>query len=353
LQVPDSSGWKTLLSDDLFDSLYPVGLDSSGKNSYIISNIDRDRQSLQALNLSTGETSLIYEHKSTDIGWAKRSRKDNRLLMAYAEPDYPEIIFFASALEKTLKNLTKQNHSGLNLRSIDNHDRFATLTVWDHSGSEFLLMDLKTGTKLQLGISAEKQNSSLWSEPEPVKIPARDGLKLKAYLTLPMISNKRNLPTVLLVHGGPWSRDWWGHNRWGHNRLVQFLANKGYAVLQINYRGSRGYGRTYMEAAIGEFSGKVHDDLIDGVNWAINEGISDPDKIAIVGGSYGGYATLVGMNMTPDQFACGIYLVGVSDLASLVEDVPPYWKNGCISGIAMWAIRPFQINDRIWRYVLL
>jgi dipeptidyl aminopeptidase/acylaminoacyl peptidase len=127
---------------------------------------------------------------------------------------------------------------------------------------------------------------------------------------------------VLLVHGGPWWRDFWDNSL----GVTQFLANRGYAVLQINYRGSTGYGRAFTEAAIGEFAGKMHDDLIDGVKWAIDQGIADRGKIAIMGGSYGGYATLVGLSFTPDTFACGVDFVGPSNLATLLETVPQYWK---------------------------
>jgi len=123
------------------------------------------------------------------------------------------------------------------------------------------------------------------------------------------------------VHGGPWARD-----EWGFDDMMQFLSNRGYAVLQVNYRGSTGYGRDYMFAAEGEFAGRMHQDLIEAVDWAVEQGISDPDKVAIMGGSYGGYATLVGMTMTPTRFACGIDIVGVSDLASLLENVPAYWR---------------------------
>jgi dipeptidyl aminopeptidase/acylaminoacyl peptidase len=129
------------------------------------------------------------------------------------------------------------------------------------------------------------------------------------------------LPLVVKVHGGPWARD-----GWGYNTEIQFLTNRGYAVLQINYRGSIGYGRHFQELAIGEFAGKMHDDLLDGVNWAVGKGIADPAKIAIVGGSYGGYAALVGLSYTPEVFACGIDINGPSDLIALTEKAPADWK---------------------------
>jgi dipeptidyl aminopeptidase/acylaminoacyl peptidase len=166
-----------------------------------------------------------------------------------------------------------------------------------------------------------------WLDPEtlarmaPVAIPARDGLVLPSYLTLPVGSSGTNLPLVLFVHGGPWARD-----AWGYDPSVQFLANRGYAVLQVNYRGSTGFGKHFMHAAEHEFAGKMHDDLIDGVNWAIADGIADPARVGIYGGSYGGYAALVGVTFTPDVFAAAVSYVGPSSLVTLTRSFPAYWR---------------------------
>jgi dipeptidyl aminopeptidase/acylaminoacyl peptidase len=162
---------------------------------------------------------------------------------------------------------------------------------------------------------------------KPVRFPARDGLELNGYLTIPNGTGGKNLPLVLAVHGGPFWRDSWGYVAWD-----QFFANRGYAVLRVNYRGSTGYGRAFMRAAKKQFARKMHDDLIDGVNWAIGEGIADPEKIAIYGRSYGGYATLVGLTFTPEVFAAGVDVVGLSDLVTAFETFPAYWKNG----LARW-----------------
>jgi dipeptidyl aminopeptidase/acylaminoacyl peptidase len=159
-------------------------------------------------------------------------------------------------------------------------------------------------------------------EQRPITLQSRDGLPLHGYLTLPYGMEAKKLPTVLYVHGGPWARDTWLNG----DPMVPFLANRGYAVLQVNYRGSSGYGRVFQEAAQGEFAGKMHTDLLDGVDYLVQQGITDPGKVAIMGASYGGYASLVGMTFTPERFACGISFVGMSDLASLVENAPPYWE---------------------------
>jgi dipeptidyl aminopeptidase/acylaminoacyl peptidase len=156
---------------------------------------------------------------------------------------------------------------------------------------------------------------------KPVTIKSRDGLDLVSYLTVPVGRAPKNLLMVLMVHGGPWGRD-----TWGLDPQAQWLANRGYAVLQVNYRGSTGFGKKFMHAGDREWGGKMQDDLIDAVNWAVHEGIADPKRIAIFGGSYGGYAALVGATFTPDVFACAVDIVGPSNLVSLLQSIPPSWE---------------------------
>ena len=166
-----------------------------------------------------------------------------------------------------------------------------------------------------------------WLDPatlapmRPVTITSRDGLPLPSYLTLPLDAEPRGLPAVVVVHGGPWARD-----AWGYDPQAQLLANRGYAVLQVNYRGSTGFGKRFMHAAEREFAGKMHDDLIDGVEWLVGEGIADRARIGIYGGSYGGYAALVGATFTPDVFAAAVSVVGPSSLVTLVRSFPAYWR---------------------------
>jgi dipeptidyl aminopeptidase/acylaminoacyl peptidase len=156
---------------------------------------------------------------------------------------------------------------------------------------------------------------------QPIQLRSRDGLDLPGYFTLPVGASASNLPLVLLVHGGPWARD-----RWGFQPEVQWLADRGYAVLQVNYRGSTGYGKKHLSAGFKEWGRKMHHDLIDALTWAVQQKIADPRKLAIFGSSYGGYATLVGLADTPDVFACGVDIVGPSNLKTLVDSIPPYWK---------------------------
>jgi dipeptidyl aminopeptidase/acylaminoacyl peptidase len=155
---------------------------------------------------------------------------------------------------------------------------------------------------------------------KPLNIAARDGLTLPAYLSLPPGKEPKKLPMVLLVHGGPWGRD-----TWGQNSTAQWLANRGYAVLQVNFRASTGYGKKFLNAGNRQWALAMHDDLLDSVKWAVNEGIADPKKVAVMGGSYGGYATLAGLAFTPETFACGVDIVGPSNIFTLLSTVPPYW----------------------------
>jgi len=154
-----------------------------------------------------------------------------------------------------------------------------------------------------------------------VTLRARDGLRLHAYLTLPPGRDARGLPSVLNVHGGPWARD-----TWGYDPEAQWLANRGYACLQVNYRGSTGYGKDHINAADREWGGRMQDDLSDAVAWLVERGTADPARIAIYGGSYGGYAVLSGLTRTPDLFACGVDIVGPSNLVTWMNTIPPYWK---------------------------
>ncbi|MBO0684142.1 MAG: S9 family peptidase, partial [Candidatus Dormibacteraeota bacterium] len=177
---------------------------------------------------------------------------------------------------------------------------------------------------------------------EPFSFVARDGLTIHGYLTFPQGVERRGLPAVLNVHGGPWSRD-----VWGFDLQAQWLANRGYLCVQVNFRGSTGYGKRFLNAGDREWGARMHDDLVDAVGWVADRGYADPRRIGIFGGSYGGYAALVGATFTPDLFACAVDLVGPSNLRTLLETVPPYWK----PMIAEWHARvgnPETEADFLW-----
>jgi dipeptidyl aminopeptidase/acylaminoacyl peptidase len=192
------------------------------------------------------------------------------------------------------------------------------------------LFDRAQRTLKQLYVSRPELQGAPLQPMHTLELKSRDGLTLPSYLTLPPGSDANGdgrpeapVPLVLLVHGGPWARD-----DYGYDVYHQWLANRGYAVLSVNFRGSTGFGKQFVEAANLEWAGKMHDDLIDAVQWAINNKVAPADKIAIMGGSYGGYATLVGLTFTPTAFACGVDIVGPSNLETLLKTIPPYWTAG-------------------------
>ena len=199
--------------------------------------------------------------------------------------------------------------------------------ILDDGPVKFYLYDRAARKARYLFSSRTDLDDYRLAKMHPVVIRARDGLPLVSYLTLPPEADldgdarpDRPLPMVLSVHGGPWARD-----SWGYHPTHQWLANRGYAVLSVNYRGSTGFGKDFINAANGQWARQMHDDLLDAVDWAVGEKIADKHKVAIMGGSYGGYATLVGLTFTPEVFVCGVDIVGPSSLVTLLENVPPYW----------------------------
>ena len=204
---------------------------------------------------------------------------------------------------------------------------------FDNKSVEYYAYNFDTKEATFLFYRNPELNNYQLAHMEPLSFVARDGLKIYGYLTCPIVE-KKNLPLVLYVHGGPFCRD-----SWGYDPVVQLLANRGCAVLQVNYRGSSGYGKTFLAAGNGEWGGKMQDDLIDGVQWALDRGIADPKKIAIFGGSYGGYAALVGATFTPDVFCCSIAMCAPSNLITVLQTLPPYWS------LAQWEQRIGKLSD--------
>jgi dipeptidyl aminopeptidase/acylaminoacyl peptidase len=206
----------------------------------------------------------------------------------------------------------------------------------DNAPGRFYRWDRKTKQGAFLFSTRPKLDGLPLAKMKAVVIPARDGFKLHSYLTLPVGVPATNLPMVLFPHGGPWARD-----EWGFNGYAQWLANRGYAVLQPNFRGSTGYGKKFLNAGNKQWGLKMHDDLIDCVNWAVKEGIADPKRIGIMGGSYGGYCALAGITFTPEVFACAVDIVGPSNLKTLINSIPPYWK----PMLSIFNVRVGDVND--------
>ena len=209
----------------------------------------------------------------------------------------------------------------IDLQSHNRDENIFVVAAWnDRTQGTRYLYDATSKTLTKLAEITPWLHEGDLAEMKPVTYQARDGLTIHGYLTLPQ-GGGRNLPLIVNPHGGPWARD-----AWGYNPEVQFLANRGYAVLQMNFRGSTGYGRAFWEASFRQWGKKMQDDVTDGVRYAIAQGIADPKRVCIYGGSYGGYCALAGLAFTPDLYACGVDYVGVSNLFTFLKTIPPYWK---------------------------
>jgi dipeptidyl aminopeptidase/acylaminoacyl peptidase len=206
----------------------------------------------------------------------------------------------------------------------------------DRAPGRYYKWDRKAKQGTFLFTTRPKLDGLKLAETKPVVIRSRDGLEQHSYLTLPVGIEPKALPMVLFPHGGPWARD-----QWGFNGYAQWLANRGYAVLQPNFRGSTGYGKKHLNAGNKEWGLKMHDDLIDAVNWAVSQGFADLKRVGIMGGSYGGYSALAAVTFTPEVFACSVDIVGPSNLKTLINSVPPYWK----PMRAMFDVRIGNVDD--------
>jgi dipeptidyl aminopeptidase/acylaminoacyl peptidase len=300
---------------------------ADGKACYLTSSIGRDRAALYRLDLETGAQTLVAEHPKADIGGTLVDPRSYEAAAASAEYVRQEWIPIDSKVGADLSWLNDGIKADFSVTSQTEDD-----TRWTVAGSSpdqpavYYLFD-RPERRLTRLFSARPQLESFTLAPMQGQVlRSRDGLELVSYLTLP--ANERGprparpLSMVLVVHGGPWARD-----AYGYDPEHQWLANRGYAVLSVNYRGSSGFGKAFVNAGDLEWGGKMHDDLLDAVKWATAEGIAEPGRVAIFGASYGGYAALVGATFTPDAFRCAVSIVGPSNLETFIASIPPYWKS--------------------------
>lgn len=309
----------------------PAGFDKTGTILYFEDSRDRNTAGLFSRDLATGDTKLIADDPRADVGGVM-SHPTEKTLQAvsftYSKTDWKILDESIREDIEFLKNFS-DGEFVVSGRTLDD-SKWTVAYVLDDGPMKFYVYDRKAEGDDRMRFLFNSRDDiaeyKLAKMHTPV-IEARDGLKLVSYLTLPVGSDpdgdgvpNKPLPMVLDVHGGPWARD-----GWGFNSTHQWLANRGYAVLSVNYRGSTGFGKDFVNAANGEWSGKMHDDLLDAVKWAVDNGVAKQDEVCIMGGSYGGYATLVGLTFTPDVFACGVDVVGPSSLVTLLNNVPPYW----------------------------
>lgn len=320
--------WKKSFSVPLSDLVIPLESSKDPRFGWALSNRNRDKLALVLLDLETGAEDVAFADPRVDVPWAWISRNTGKPLAVSVEPNKQELRFFDAELQALVAQYAPADNIRLDLANTSRDEKMLVLVQQDKQGGRHLLLDTAKQSSVVLGELTSTRINAISPLPKqaPITFQARDGLAIHGYLTRPMDASGRELPqapTVVFVHGGPWARD----HAIGSD-MPFFLASRGYAVLQVNYRGSSGYGKAFEEAAKGEFAGKMHTDLLDGVDYLVQQGITDPAKVAIMGGSYGGYASLVGMTHTPGRFACGISLFGMSDIASLVEEAPPYWSLG-------------------------
>ncbi|MEU9822931.1 S9 family peptidase [Pseudonocardia alni] len=316
---------------------YPYEPTPDGTGIWIGTYGDGDRLHLGRLDTTTGEVTEVDRHPEHDIDIRAqifpslpsaliRHRGTGELLgvrylgarqeIRAVDPDFAEVLVALRDLCDGDLSSVSGDVEGRRWVATFVHDRDPQ--TWFH--------DRATGESRLLFRPRADLDPAQLAPVEAVTITARDGREMLAYLTLPVGVAPEGLPLVLMPHGGPWARDWWGFDA-----SVQLWANRGYAVLQPQFRGSYGFGRAHMEAAVGEFAGAMHDDLIDAVDWAVARGYADPDRVAMFGGSYGGYATLVGVAFTPDRFAAAVEYVGISNLADFLRTVPEFTRPGLVN----------------------
>ncbi len=313
--------WKAIRTWPNDDQASPVGFTADGNSVWWISNLDANTSRLMKLDIASGKEELIAEDAEYDVSGAlidNRARKPLAVAFAKAKVEW-KILDQSIAEDFKVLSEVRRGQFQVTSRTDDNQTWIVSYMTDDGPATAYIY-DRATKKPTYLYSVNSKLEKVKLAQMQPIEYKAQDGLLIRGYLTLPLDKEPKNLPTVLLVHGGPWARD-----MWGYSPLVQFLANRGYAVLQVNFRGSTGYGKQFLNAGNREWAGKMHQDLIDGVDWAVGKGYCDPKKIAIMGGSYGGYATLVGLTYTPDKFACGVDIVGPSNIITLLNSIPPYW----------------------------
>jgi dipeptidyl aminopeptidase/acylaminoacyl peptidase len=322
LRLYENGAWTTFLRWGFDDQAGAHGFTPDGKGLYVESSVGADTTQLYEMSLDGKSKRLMAKSDAVDVGGIVMHPRDYHIQAVGFETDRLSWTVIDPAIEEDFNLLPKLAEGDFQIVSrTDADDLWIVLFNNDVKAPCFYLYDRKAKKATFLFSTRPKLDAYSLSPMKPVKIKARDGLTLQAYLTTPKGSPAKDLPLILNVHGGPWVRD-----IWGYHPEAQWLANQGYAVLQINYRGSLGFGKKFLHAGDREWGGKMQDDLTDSVAWAVEQGLADPKRVAIYGGSYGGYAALAGAAFTPDLYACAVDIVGPSNIATLIKSIPPYWE---------------------------
>ncbi len=328
----DGDAWLPFITVERADALttQPLGFSKDGRTLFMLDSRDRDTAALAAVGMESAERRILASDPRADIDGAAIHPTERHVQAASSTYERKEWQVLDDDVRADFERLrtVADGDFAIGSRTLDD-TKWIVSYVMDDGPVHYYLYHRPERRAEFLYVNREDLTDLPLAEMHPITIESRDGLPLVCYYTLPVWSDtdgdavpESPLPTVLLVHGGPWARD-----VWGFDAIHQWLANRGYAVLSVNFRGSTGFGKSFLNAANLEWAGAMHDDLLDAVSWAVEEGVADEDRVAIMGGSYGGYATLVGLTFTPERFAAGVDIVGPSNLVTLLESIPPYWES--------------------------
>jgi dipeptidyl aminopeptidase/acylaminoacyl peptidase len=323
----ESDKFRPVLTTNFKESLSPLMFTFDNKNVYATSNLGRDKSAVVIFDIANGkELEMLYENKDYDVEDVTWSRAKKALICANYESSKQERYFFDEEGRQMFDRIQqKLGNYIVNITSLTKaEDKFMIRAYSDRSLGGYYVYDRAKDSLTKVADIAPWLKEDELAEMVPIEYMARDSVKIQGYLTLPngyTMETAKDLPVVVNPHGGPWARD-----GWYFNPEIQFLANRGYAVLQMNFRGSTGYGKAFWEKSFKQWGQTMQDDITDGTKWLIEKGIADAKKIAIYGGSYGGYATLQGLVREPDLYAAGVDYVGVSNLFTFMQTIPPYWK---------------------------
>ena len=317
--------WRIFLEWNAEDSLssWPLGFTLDGMQLYMADSRGVNAGRLVKIDLGSAEVEVIAEDPQYDVSSAVSHPDSREIQMVAFTRERREWVILDSSVRDDVASIQQ-----LSAGDFDIHSRSHDDNLWivefleDKHPVSYYAYDRTTRTGRLLFYTRPALTAYTLATMEPVSLTARDGLTIHGYVTLPSALLAEQLPLVLNVHGGPWHRD-----AWGYDPEAQWFANRGYACLQVNFRGSTGYGKEFLNAGNKEWGGRMHDDLVDAVRWVVDKGIADPERLAIYGGSYGGYAALVGATFTPDLFACAVDIVGPSSLITFIKTIPPYWSS--------------------------
>jgi dipeptidyl aminopeptidase/acylaminoacyl peptidase len=327
----EMGGYIPFISVPMQDSLntQPLGFTMNGASFFMLDSRDRDKAALMQVALADGRSEVIFTSDVADVDSIMSHPTEKTIQAVAVNHLRSEWTALDPQIGADLDVLQSVADGEILVVSRTLDDRYWIVAFYLDDGPVRYYRYRRSDRSAEfLFTNRSDLDAFALTKKHPLIIPARDGLELVSYLSLPVWADpgatgrpSTPLPTVLLVHGGPWARD-----AWGFDPEHQLLANRGYAVLSVNYRGSTGFGKAFLNAGNLEWGARMHDDLLDAVDWAVAEGIADREKVAISGGSYGGYATLAGLTMTPEVFACGVDIVGPSNILTLLESIPAYWE---------------------------